>query len=186
MDKQLLNTRLTLVQGDIVDQTDVDALVNAANSGLSGGGGVDGAIHRAAGPALLDACRAIFAERGRCPAGDAVITHAGEIPVKHVIHAVGPYWKGGMSGEFVALENAYVASLKLAREHGLRKVAFPSISTGAYRFPIDQAAMVALGTLVREIKAHPDAFDELRVVVFSASDLDTYQGAFEEVWETIV
>jgi O-acetyl-ADP-ribose deacetylase (regulator of RNase III) len=119
-------SRLELVQGDVTRQ-DVDAVVNAANSGLRGGGGVDGAIHRAGGPAIMEECRRL---RG-CPTGSAVITTGGRLPARHVIHAVGPRWSGGDRGEADLLAGAYRASLQLATENGLRTVAFPSISTGA-------------------------------------------------------
>lgn len=138
---------LRLLLGDITTQ-EVDAVVNAANSGLLGGGGVDGAIHRAGGPAILEECRAIVSERGRLPPGQAVITTGGNLPARHVIHAVGPVWQGGGRGEAETLASAYRESLELAGQHGLRRVAFPSISTGAYGYPFEPASEVALGTVL--------------------------------------
>src|SRR5437868_6335606 len=134
--------RLEAFQGDITQQA-VDAIVNAANTTLLGGGGVDGAIHRAAGPELLEECRRI----GGCPTGEARITRGCRLLARHVIHTVGPVWSGGRRGEPELLRGCYVNSLRLAREHELRSVAFPSISTGAYRYPIEQAATVAVETV---------------------------------------
>ncbi len=179
------NTRVTLVQGDITTQS-VDAIVNAANSSLLGGGGVDGAIHRAGGPAILDACRDIRAEQGECAPGNAVATTAGNLPAKRVIHTVGPVWRGGHKGEFVILESAYATSLTVAMKEELRTVAFPSISTGAYGFPIDRAVFVALQTTQRTVRKNPDAFDEIRFVLFSDADLLTYATALEDVRKTMM
>ncbi|MDP6782156.1 MAG: O-acetyl-ADP-ribose deacetylase, partial [Dehalococcoidia bacterium] len=136
-------TQLRLLQGDITRER-VDTIVNSANSGLMGGGGVDGAIHRAGGPAILEACKRIVRERGRLPAGQAVITTGGLLPARHVVHTVGPVWHGGRSGEADTLSSAYRESLSVAVREGLRTVAFPSISTGAYGYPLDLAARVAL------------------------------------------
>lgn len=138
--------RIEVVEGDITTLA-VDTIVNAANSGLMGGGGVDGAIHRAAGPALLEACRTVRRERGECPAGDAVITSAGRLPMRHVIHAVGPVWRGGDSGEPERLAGAYRRSLQLAQEHAVRRLAFPNISTGVYGYPKAAAAHIAVDTV---------------------------------------
>ncbi|MEO1271933.1 MAG: O-acetyl-ADP-ribose deacetylase [Myxococcota bacterium] len=185
MELTLETTRLTLVQGDITQQ-EVDAVVNAANSSLLGGGGVDGAIHRVGGPAILEACKAIRDAQGPCPPGEAVITTAGKLPAQQVIHTVGPIWKGGHEGEMVVLERAYHNSLALAQKHGQRTVAFPSISTGAYRFPTDRAALVALGTMVRFVRESPDAFDELRMVLFSKADMETYTTTLDELKRTML
>ncbi|MEJ2503635.1 MAG: O-acetyl-ADP-ribose deacetylase [Gemmatimonadota bacterium] len=173
-------TRLTLVQGDITEQR-VDAVVNAANSSLLGGGGVDGAIHRRGGPAILEACRALRAERlpEGLPTGDAVETPAGDLPADAVIHTVGPRWKGGRGGEAEKLASAYRRSLEVAEERGRRTVAFPSISTGVYGYPVTQAAEIALGAVVAALEARPGAFEEVRFVLFSEADLAIYREALE-------
>ena len=157
------------VQGDITEQQ-VDAIVNAANTTLLGGGGVDGAIHRAAGPELLEACRKI----GGCPTGEARLTPGYRLPAKYVIHTVGPVWSGGDRREPELLRNCYVNSLKLAAEQGVRSIAFPSISTGAYRYPIEQAAGIAVET-VREWLGRPTSVELVRFVCFSGGDLQVYQ-----------
>ena len=167
-------TTLRLAQGDITVQ-EVDAIVNAANSSLMGGGGVDGAIHRAGGAAILDDCKAIVARQGRLPTGQAVITTAGRMPAKHVVHTVGPVWHGGNSNEDGLLADAYRNSLALAAKSGCRTVAFPSISTGVYSFPIERAARIAVGTLVEEIPNHD--LDEVRMVLFGSHDFQVYQNA---------
>lgn len=175
MERRIGNTRLALTQGDITRQA-VDAVVNAANSSLMGGGGVDGAIHRAGGPKILEECKAIVKDIGRLEAGKAVITTGGNLPAKHVIHTVGPVYRGGGRGEAQTLASAYRQSLGLADEKGLRTVAFPSISTGAYGYPIDQAARVALET-VRNHLASGSGLEEVRFVLFSAADLEAYETA---------
>jgi O-acetyl-ADP-ribose deacetylase (regulator of RNase III) len=139
-------TRLRVVQGDITTLR-VDAIVNAANASLLGGGGVDGAIHRAAGPRLLEACRAI----GGCPVGEARITLGFDLPAAWVIHTVGPVWRGGDRGEDELLARCYAASLRLAEEHGVERIAFPAISTGAYGFPVRRAAEIAVRTVSNEL-----------------------------------
>jgi O-acetyl-ADP-ribose deacetylase len=139
---------LLLLEGDIT-RSDADAVVNAANSGLLGGGGVDGAIHRAAGPGLLAACRDIIARIGALPPGQAVLTPGFNLRARFVIHTVGPIWRGGASGEEQALRSAHASSLRLAHEHGLARVAFPAISCGAYGYPLGRAAHVALTELRR-------------------------------------
>jgi len=157
------------VQGDITKQ-DVDAIVNAANTSLLGGGGVDGAIHRAAGRELLEACREI----GGCPTGDARITPGFRLRARHVIHTVGPVWGGGGRGEPALLRSCYETSLALAGAHRLRSIAFPSISTGVYRFPIDRAARIAIET-VQEHVAAATPLELIRFVCFSAGDLAVYE-----------
>lgn len=175
-------TTLRLLQGDITRQ-DVDAIVNAANSSLMGGGGVDGAIHRAGGPAILAECREIRRTRypDGLPTGQAVITTGGNLPARFVIHTVGPVWQGGNKGEEALLSAAYSNSLLLAAEHGLRSVAFPSISTGAFGYPVDQAARIALTTILDTIRRHPRSFDEMRMVLFSEQDRAAYESALDEV-----
>jgi len=176
MPEGLGGCKLELVQGDITQQR-TDAIVNAANSGLSGGGGVDGAIHRAGGPAIMEGCRRI----GGCPTGSAVITTGGNLPARHVIHAVGPRWQGGSHGEHKLLAGAYESSLRVAIENGLRTVAFPSISTGAYGYPIEAAARLALGAVADFLRANPGRLDLVRFVLFSAGDLEVYRNALAEV-----
>jgi O-acetyl-ADP-ribose deacetylase (regulator of RNase III) len=170
---------LELVQGDLTEQADVDAIVNAANSSLLGGGGVDGAIHRAGGPAILEACRAIRAARGSLPAGQAVITTGGRLAARHVIHTVGPVWNGGQKGEPETLTSCYRSSLELAAQHGLRRVAFPSISTGAYGYPVALAARVAVDAVRAALAAHPE-LELVRFVLFSAADREVYARATAE------
>lgn len=168
-------TRLALVQGDITRQ-EVDAVVNAANSQLKGGGGVDGAIHRAGGPEIMAECRRI----GHCPTGEAVITTAGQLPAQKVIHTVGPVYRGRPEDERL-LASAYESSLSLAAEHGLATVAFPSISTGAYGYPLEDAARVALQAVARGIREHPEAFREVRFVLFGDDAHRAYGQALAEL-----
>lgn len=170
-------TEIVLKRGDITRE-EVDAIVNAANSGLRGGGGVDGAIHRAGGPAIMAECDAIRAWQGGCPTGEAVITGAGKLGVRHVVHAVGPVWRGGAAGEADLLRSAYRNSLALVAAHGARTIAFPSISTGVYGFPIAQPAPIALGA-ARDYAAARDDFSEIRFVLFSDGDLAVYRRALE-------
>jgi O-acetyl-ADP-ribose deacetylase (regulator of RNase III) len=156
-----MQNRITVVLEDITRQR-VDAIVNAANSTLLGGGGVDGAIHRAAGPRLLEACR----ELGGCPTGEARITPGFRLPAKWVIHAVGPVWRGGNDGEDEMLARCYRNSLALASRHAIRTLAFPQISTGAYGFPMRRAAAVAIAEISAYVLKQPD-IDEVRCVCFS-------------------
>jgi O-acetyl-ADP-ribose deacetylase (regulator of RNase III) len=174
---QLGTARIELVCGDITQQA-TDAIVNAANSSLMGGGGVDGAIHRAGGPAILEACRAIRGQRGPLPAGEAVITTGGRLAARHVIHTVGPIWRGGQAGEPETLARCYANSLAVAVGHGLKTIAFPSISTGAYGYPIEQAASVALCS-VRDALVAGAALELVRWVLFSENDLAVYQRTLE-------
>ncbi len=169
-----------LVQGDITEQA-VDGIVNAANTGLRGGGGVDGAIHRRGGPAIMEACARIRERQGGCPTGQAVITTGGRLPARHVIHAVGPVWSGGGRGEEELLASAYRASLRLAAEHGLRSLAFPSISTGAYRFPVERAARIALRTVRDFLSGERHSLEEVRFVLFTAGDLAVYERVLRQL-----
>lgn len=172
--------RITLIAGDITAQA-TDAIVNAANSSLMGGGGVDGAIHAAGGSAILDECREIVARQGRLPAGRAVITTAGNLKAKYVIHTVGPIWQGGGHREAAILASAYWESLKLAAARGLASVSFPSISTGAYRYPLDEAAKIALGTVAGFLKARSTSLKEVVFVLYSAPVYQAYARALDDL-----
>ncbi|MCR5430026.1 MAG: O-acetyl-ADP-ribose deacetylase [Eubacterium sp.] len=164
---------LKLIQGDITQIEDMDAIVNAANNTLLGGGGVDGAIHRAAGPELYVECKTL----NGCETGFAKITGAYNLPCKYVIHTVGPIWYGGKEGEREKLASCYRECMKLAKENGVRKIAFPSISTGAFRFPIKKAAEIAISTVREFLKDNEDSFDVVEWVLF---DKRTYR-AYEKV-----
>jgi O-acetyl-ADP-ribose deacetylase (regulator of RNase III) len=178
MQTEVNNTKLSLIRGDITQQ-DTEAIVNAANTSLLGGGGVDGAIHQAGGPEILEECKEIRARQGGCPTGEAVITTGGKLKAKYVIHTVGPVWSGGNQNENLFLAHAYRNSLTLAKDKGIKSISFPSISTGAYRFPIHDAARIALSTVRDALKQHD--FEEVRFVLFSDRDLKAY----EEAWEKI-
>ena len=167
----LLDPRIALHQGDITALA-VDAIVNAANSALSGGGGVDGAIHRAAGPELLAECRTL----GRCPTGEARITRAYRLPARHVIHAVGPVWHGGDAGEDALLAACYRNALALAVKHAIRSIAFPAISTGIYRFPPDRAARIAVAE-VQDFLADDPPLDRAIFCCFDAPTMTHYRRA---------
>jgi O-acetyl-ADP-ribose deacetylase (regulator of RNase III) len=173
-------TRLSIVQGDITAQA-TDAIVNAANSGLMGGGGVDGAIHRAGGPTILEECKQIVARQGRLPTGKAVITSGGNLRAKHVIHTVGPIWQDGNKGEAALLRSAYRESLKLAAEHNLSSVSFPSISTGAYGYPLAEASGVAIGAVASFMQEQVTSIKEVVFVLFDARTYQAYASALEEV-----
>lgn len=179
MDYKVGNTKITLTRGDITQQ-DTEAIVNAANSSLLGGGGVDGAIHRAGGPQILEECKQIRARQGGCPTGEAVITSGGNLKARYVIHTVGPIWAGGNSREDELLSNAYRNSLQLAVDRGIRTVSFPSISTGAYGFPTGRAARVAAAT-VQKFLEQENGLAEVRFVLFSEKDLNIYREAWEEL-----
>lgn len=168
--------RISLRRGDITRVDDVDAIVNAANTSLLGGGGVDGAIHRAAGPDLLAECRTL----GGCETGDAKITGGHRLPVAHVIHTVGPTWaKTKAEEKDRLLASAYRRSLEVAHENGLARVAFPSVSTGVYRFPVDRAARIAIGT-IRETTARLGGFDEVVMVLFDDATLAAFEEALQD------
>ncbi|HLZ71780.1 MAG TPA: O-acetyl-ADP-ribose deacetylase [Dehalococcoidia bacterium] len=170
-----MTATLTAVQGDITRER-VDAIVNAANEALLPGGGVCGAIHRAAGPGLWEECRGI----GRCDPGEAVLTGGYRLPAPHVIHTVGPIWEGGRFDEDATLASCYRASIALAQQHGLRSLAFPAISTGIYGFPAARAAPIAVAA-TREALASAPAVAEVRFVCFEAAILDLYRQALGEV-----
>jgi O-acetyl-ADP-ribose deacetylase (regulator of RNase III) len=171
-------TRVELSRGDLTRES-TDAIVNAANSSLLGGGGVDGAIHRAGGPAILEECRRIRDTRGPLPPGEAVITGAGRLSCRHVIHTVGPIWEGGQRGESETLARCYRSSLALAVAADLRSVAFPSISTGAYGYPVEDAATVATAA-VRDALLPGSPLVLVKWVLFSDRDLETYRRALEK------
>jgi O-acetyl-ADP-ribose deacetylase (regulator of RNase III) len=170
-------SRLELTRGDLTREP-VDAIVNAANSSLMGGGGVDGAIHRAGGPAILEECRRIVDAHGPLPEGEAVITTGGRLPARHVIHTVGPRWRGGAHDEAATLGRCYRNSLALAAGEGLSSVAFPSIATGAYGFPVDEASVVALRTVADALRPG-SRLRLVRFVLFSDADLAVYRRALD-------
>jgi O-acetyl-ADP-ribose deacetylase (regulator of RNase III) len=165
-------TRIEMTRGDITTET-TDAIVNAANSGLRGGGGVDGAIHHAGGPSIMEECRKI----GRCPTGKAVITGGGKLKAQWVVHAVGPIYSG-LRTDADELASAYRESMARALEAGAKSIAFPSISTGAYGYPIRDAAPIAIDTVIQVIEEYPDAFELVRFVLFSDADYAEYFAEF--------
>lgn len=167
------------VQGDITKVDDLEAIVNAANHSLLGGGGVDGAIHRAAGPELLAECRGL----GGCETGEAKITKAYNLPCAYIIHTVGPIWHGGNHGEPESLASAYRSSLRLAADYGIKTIAFPSISTGAYGYPVEQAAAIALKTVKEFCTQNPGNIEIVRFVLFSSADFAVYNQAVMEELE---
>ena len=169
-----MNTRIKLIQGDIT-QMAVDAIVNAANSSLLGGGGVDGAIHRAGGKAILEECQLIRARQGGCKTGEAVITTAGNLPATYVIHTVGPVWNKGNADEERLLGNAYENSLRLAVENNVKKIAFPNISTGIYHFPKDKAAAIAIKTVTTFLEKN-ESIEEVIFVCFDTENYELYKG----------
>jgi O-acetyl-ADP-ribose deacetylase (regulator of RNase III) len=175
MEVHINHSILRLVMGEITVQT-TQAIVNAANNTLLGGGGVDGAIHRAGGPAILEECRTL----GGCATGDAKITTGGDLKAKYVIHTVGPVWHGGAEGEDVKLGSAYYRSLEVAEEHGVDSLAFPSISTGAYRFPVKRAAAIALHT-VHDYLQQQTRIREVVFVLFSAADYQVYEAELAKI-----
>ena len=181
MDTITINsTSITLTMGDIV-LANTEALVNAANSDLAGGGGVDGAIHTAGGPDIHVACHEIVTKQGPIPPGKAVITTGGKLPVKCVIHAVGPIWYGGKNNEAETLASAYSESLKLATSKNLESVAFPSLSTGAYHYPVDQASEIALKTIANYLRLNKTTLKEVRFVLYDIVTYKSYAQALSEI-----
>ena len=175
MKTRMLNT----VLGDITKITEVDAIVNAANTSLLGGGGVDGAIHRAAGPELLAECRTLHG----CNTGEAKITGAYNLPCEYVIHTVGPIWHGGKDNEAELLANCYYNSLVLAVDKGIKKIAFPSISTGVYSFPVDLAAKIAIGTVKRFLDANPGSLQLVEWVLFDENTYSYYEKEVDALYK---
>jgi len=173
----ILQTKIEICKGDITF-IKADAIVNAANSTLLGGGGVDGAIHRAAGPKLLAECLTL---RG-CVTGEAKITKGYDLPAKFVIHTVGPVWSGGKAREEELLVKCYRNSLHLAQKNAIKSIVFPSISTGAYRFPIQSACFIALKTVRAYLKNNPDFFEKIIFVLFSDNDLSIYRQAYQDIF----
>lgn len=167
-------TIVSLVKGDITLE-ETDAIVNAANSQLAGGGGVDGAIHRAGGPLIMEECRKI----GGCPTGSAVMTTGGSLKARYVIHTVGPIYRDGSHGEPDLLRSAYRSSLDLALKKGLKSISFPSISTGAYGYPVEEASKIAISATIEFIRQNK-GLDLVRFVLFSENDLTTYSHALEK------
>lgn len=179
MEIKIGNTIISLIKGDITNES-LDAIVNAANSRLAGGGGVDGAIHRAGGPTIMEECRKI----GGCPTGSAVITSGGDLKARFVVHAVGPIYRDGMHNEAKLLESAYKKSLEIAGKNGLYTIAFPSISTGAYAYPVKEASKIALKTVIKFVEEHNE-FKLIRFVLFSVQDMEVYKNTLEDLLNTI-
>ena len=172
-----MKTVFSAVRGDITNDHGVQAIVNAANTSLLGGGGVDGAIHRAAGPELLKECRTLHG----CETGKAKITKAYRLPCEYVIHTPGPVWHGGKSGERELLASCYRSCLELAAENGIRTIAFPSISTGVYHFPPEEAAEIAVSTAAEYTAANPEKIEEVKWVLFDDRTFRAYQNAIEKI-----
>ena len=171
-----MQTTIRMILGDITKITDVDAIVNAANSSLLGGGGVDGAIHRAAGPELLAECRTL----NGCRTGEAKLTGAYRLPCRYVIHTVGPIWSGGRRHEPQLLANCYQNALKIAADHQVRRVAFPSISTGVYSYPVEEAARIAVSTVTQFLEENPGKLDLVEWVLFDPYTFSVYEKALDE------
>jgi O-acetyl-ADP-ribose deacetylase len=180
MEFNIGKTIFFLEEGDITRQ-ETEAIINAANSRLAGGGGVDGAIHRAGGPAIMEECRRI----GHCPTGQAVITSGGNLKAKFVVHTVGPIYQGGTRGEARLLSSAYRESLKLAHQKGIRSVAFPSLSTGAYGYPLKDAARIAIKTVIAYIRENP-VFEKVGFVLFGKEAFEAYRQATEKELKAMV
>ena len=180
MERRFGHGTIELVRGDITRE-ETDAIVNAANSSLLGGGGVDGAIHRAGGPRILSECQAIRARHGGCPTGEAVITTGGRLRARYVIHTVGPVWRGGDRGEPGLLGSCYRSSLRLAAQNAVRTIAFPSISTGVYGYPAEKAAPVALGAVATFLENEEGAPERVRFVLFDEGTYEAYRAALERL-----
>ena len=178
MEATVNKIKVSIVQGDIPGQA-TDAIVNAANSSLMGGGGVDGAIHRAGGPAILEECKKIVAQQGRLPTGKAVITTGGNLKARYVIHTVGPVWNGGSRNEAELLRSAYYQCLKLATENKLASISFPSISTGAYGYPVDEAAKIAISTVVSFLEEQATSLKDVVFVLFDSRTNQSYRSALQ-------
>ncbi|MBO3803978.1 MAG: O-acetyl-ADP-ribose deacetylase [Candidatus Brockarchaeota archaeon] len=181
MEAKVGKARVLFIRGDITDQ-ETDAIVNAANPSLMGGGGVDGAIHRRGGEAILEECKRIRASKwpNGLPTGEAVITSGGKLKAKHVIHTVGPVFRGGGRGEAGLLARAYANSLKLALENKIKTISFPSISTGAYGYPLEEASKIAIRSVVEFLRQN-EGIEEVRFVLFSDRDLRAYEEAAKQV-----
>jgi O-acetyl-ADP-ribose deacetylase (regulator of RNase III) len=171
-------TRLSVIEGDITKQA-TDAIVNAANPSLTGGGGVDGAIHRAGGPAILEECQKIVARQGRLPTGKAVITTGGNLKARYVIHTVGPVWHGSGQNEAELLRSAYYECLKLATENKLASISFPSISTGAYGYPVAEAAKIAVSTVISFLQKQATSLQDVVFVLFDSRTYQSYCSALQ-------
>jgi O-acetyl-ADP-ribose deacetylase len=184
MELRVNDTRLRIIQGDITRQA-TEAIVNAANSSLMGGGGVDGAIHRAGGPAILAECKQIVARQGSLPTGKAVSTTGGNLKAKRVIHTVGPIWHGGDRNEAELLAGAYRESLRTASAEKLVSISFPSISTGAYGYPAAEAARVAMNTVVSFLQKQATSLKEVVFVLFDSRTCESYIAALQEVLSTL-
>ena len=184
-DEMVINkTKISLTQGDITKQ-ETDAIVNAANPSLLGGGGVDGAIHRAGGRAILEECKRIVKNQGRLQTGKAVITTGGNLRAHSVIHTVGPIWQGGAKNEANLLTSAYQESLKLATQHRLESISFPSISTGAYGYPAEKAAIIALKAVVSFLKNEATSLKEVVFVLFNSRTYQHYRSALAKIAEEV-
>lgn len=177
----MIKTLIKTVKGDITKITDVQAIVNAANSSLLGGGGVDGAIHRAAGPELLDECRLL----GGCKTGQAKITKAYNLPCDYIVHTVGPVWNGGEKDEAALLANSYYNSMTLAVEKGIRTIAFPSISTGIYHFPVQLAARIAVGTVAKFVEENTGKIDMVEWVLFDDNTYVVYETEVDKYYQVM-
>jgi len=178
MEAKVNKTKVSVIQGDITKQA-TEAIVNAANPSLMGGGGVDGAIHRAGGPAILHECKKIVARQGRLPTGRAAITTGGNLKAQYVIHTVGPIWHGGSGDEAELLRSAYYESLKLASENKLGSISFPSISTGAYGYPVDEAAEIAVSTVISFLNEQAASLKEVVFVLFDSRTYQSYCSALQ-------